>query len=110
MLDVGRRSCGCRGWVPRIVASPAYQDGDTALFITFDEGENGRTYKCATNTTDVGCHVATVVVAPSTPSGTRSNVLFNHYSLLKTTEQLLAICQYLGQAASANSMVTAFNL
>ena len=97
-------------WVPRIVASPGYQDGDTALFITFDEGEHGRTYQCATNTTDVGCHVATVVVAPSTPSGTRSGVLFNHYSLLRTTEELLGIGHYLGYAASANSMVAAFNL
>ena len=97
-------------WVPRIVASQGYQEGDTAVFITFDEGEGGHTYRCATNTTDIGCHVATVVVAPSTPQGTRSAVLFNHYSLLRTTEQLLGIRDYLGQAATANSMVTAFRL
>ena len=97
-------------WVPRIVASPGYQDGDTAVFITFDEGENGHTYRCATNTTDVGCHVATIVVAPSTPHGTRSDVLFNHYSLLRTTEQLLGIHRYLGRAATASSMVRAFDL
>jgi hypothetical protein len=97
-------------WVPKIVDSPGYQEGDTALFITFDEGEHGRTYDCASNTTDVGCHVAMVVVAPSTPSGTRAGTLFNHYSLLRTTEQLLGISSYLGQAATANSMVTAFNL
>ena len=50
------------------------------------------------------------MVAPSTPHGTRSDVLFNHYSLLRTTEQLLGISTYLGHAATANSMVTAFRL
>ena len=55
-------------WVPRIVASPGYQDGSTAIFITFDEGEGGHSYDCTDNTTDIGCHVATIVVSPSTPS------------------------------------------
>jgi phosphatidylinositol-3-phosphatase len=99
-------------WVPEITGSPGYQRGDTALFITFDEGENGHTYNCARNTTDVGCHVATIVVSPCTRRGTRSGVLFNHYSLLKTTEQLLGIKHYLGHAGdrATTSMVTAFRL
>jgi phosphatidylinositol-3-phosphatase len=99
-------------WVPKITDSPGYEQGDTALFITFDEGEGGHTYNCAENTTDVGCHVATIVVSPSTPRGTRSDELFNHYSLLKTTEQLLGLRQLLGHAADAdtNSMVAAFGL
>ncbi|MDX6257294.1 MAG: phosphatidylinositol-3-phosphatase [Frankiales bacterium] len=98
-------------WVPRIVASPAYRQGSTAVFITFDEGEGGHTYQCATNVTDVGCHVATLVVAPSTPAGTRSSELFNHYSLLKTTEELLGLGP-LGHAADAgtHSMAVAFGL
>ncbi|MDX6211117.1 MAG: phosphatidylinositol-3-phosphatase [Frankiales bacterium] len=99
-------------WVPRIVASPGYRQGSTAVFITFDEGEGGHSYQCATDTTDVGCHVATVVVAPSTPAGTRSGVLFNHYSLLRTTEELLGIRPLLGHAGDSgtNSMVGAFGL
>jgi hypothetical protein len=37
---------------------------------------------------------------------------FNHYSLLKTAEQLLGIPTFLGHAGDAGttSMVTAFNL
>jgi hypothetical protein len=99
-------------WVPQIVASPAYKAGGTVIFLTFDEGEGGRSDDCATNTTDIGCHVATIVVSPSTRPGTRSTVLFNHYSLLKTTEQLLHLPLLLGHAAdpATASMATAFGL
>jgi phospholipase C len=47
-----------RRWVPTIVASESYRSGTTAVFITFDEGNGSN-------------KVATVVVAPSTPSGSR---------------------------------------
>jgi phospholipase C len=95
--------------LPAILASPAYMRGTTAIFITWDEGEGGTTNNCATNTTDVGCHVAALVISPSTPAGARSATLFNHYSLLATAEQLLGLPK-LGQAASTTSMVSAFNL
>jgi hypothetical protein len=36
--------------------------------------------------------------------------LFNHYSLLRTTEQLLGIYQFLGEASHASSMRKAFGL
>jgi hypothetical protein len=58
---------------------------------------------------DIGCHVATIVVSPSTVAGTQSGTLFNHYSLLGTTEQLPGV-PLLGQAVGANSMLTTFNL
>ena len=44
------------------------------------------------------CHIATVVVAPSVAAGTRSAVRFDHYSLLRTTEDLLGIGTHLGHA------------
>jgi hypothetical protein len=76
-------------WVPEITASPAYQAGNTALIITWDEGTHGTVGEsCATNTTDQSCHVAAIVVSPYTVPGTVSNSLFNHYSLLKTTEEM----------------------
>jgi hypothetical protein len=53
--------------------------------------------------------VATIVVSPSTPIGVQSSTLFNHYSLLGTTEQLLGL-PLLGQAASTPTMTSAFNL
>ena len=95
--------------LPKILASPQYRDGGTVVFITWDEGEGGASDRCATNTTDVGCHVPTLVISPSTPRGTRSIRLFSHYSLLATAEQLLGLPR-LGQAGAATSMTSAFRL
>jgi hypothetical protein len=92
-----------------IFRSSAYTSGTVAVFIVWDEGEGGTSNDCPTNTTDVGCHVASIVVSPSTAPGTTSATLFNHYALLLTTEQLLGVAP-LGQAAGANSMMSAFNL
>ena len=95
--------------LPAILASPEYKTDTTAIFITWDEGEGGSSDACAANATDVGCHIAALVISPSTPAGTRSARLFNHYSLLATVEQLLSLPK-LGRAASNSSMVRAFNL
>jgi hypothetical protein len=101
------------GWLahnlPTILDSAEYRGGSTAVFITWDEGEGGSSDDCATNTTDVGCRVATIVISPSTGAGTRSTTLFNHYSLLATAEEMLGLPK-LGQAASNASMVSAFSL
>jgi hypothetical protein len=50
-------------------------------------------------------------VSPSTRPGTVSDELFNHYSLLKTTEQLLHL-PLLGHAKdpAVNSMLRPFRL
>jgi hypothetical protein len=49
------------------------------------------------------------VISPSTPAGSTSATLFNHYSLLGTAEQLLGLPK-LGLASSYPTMTTAFNL
>ena len=85
-------------WVPRIVRSPAYRAGTTALFITYDEDDHNEANR-----------VYTVVVAPSVPPGTVATEDFTHYSLLRTQEELLGL-PLLGGAASAASMRTAFHL
>ena len=95
--------------LPAILGSSAYTSGTLAVFITWDEGAGGTATDCATNTTDVGCHVPTLVISPSTKPGTASSTLFNHYSLLATAESLLRV-PALGSAAMASSMVSAFNL
>jgi phosphatidylinositol-3-phosphatase len=95
--------------LPKIFNSPEYRNGSTVVFVTWDEGEGGSSQKCATNTTDVGCHVATIVISPSTVPGTRSARLFSHYSLLGTAEQLLHLPR-LGRAASFPTMTAAFRL
>jgi hypothetical protein len=95
--------------LPVIFNSAAYKSGSTAVFLTWDEGEGGTATRCATNTTDVGCHVATIVISPSTVPGTKSATLFNHYGLLGTTEQLLGLPK-LGKASTAATLTSAFNL
>ena len=95
--------------VPVILNSSAFKTGTLAVFLTWDEGKAGAATDCATNTTDVGCHVATLVISPSTAAGTSSATLFNHYGLLATTETLLKL-PLLGAAAGATNMISAFNL
>lgn len=84
--------------VPQILASAAYRSGSLVLFITWDENDAG------------GSLVPTYVVAPSVPKGIRSAASFNHYSLLRTTEELLGLTPLLGAAASAPDMQAAFHL
>jgi hypothetical protein len=95
--------------LPAIFNSSEYQSGTTAVFVTWDEGEGGVANNCATNGFDVGCHVATLVISPSTKVGTKSSLLFNHYSLLRTAEDLLGLPE-LGLAPKYASMAKAFNL
>ena len=71
---------------------------ETALFITWDETEAS------------GSTIPTYVVAPSVAPGTRSAAAFNHYSLLRTTEDLLGLRPLLGAASNAAAMTAAFNL
>lgn len=86
------------GLVPQIVDSPQYKAGRTAVFITWDE-DDGST----------GNHIPTLVIAPHTAPGTRSSKRFTHYSLLRTTEEMLGL-KKLGAAAKAPSMRAAFGL
>lgn len=96
--------------LPKILSSRPYESGTTAVFITWDEGAGGYPIEdCDDNTTDTSCQVPTIVISPSTPAGTVSSTLFNHYSLLGTTEQLLRLPK-LDQAASAPTMTAAFHL
>ena len=96
--------------LPAILNSSEYQGGTTAVFVVWDEGTGGSSGEsCATNTTDPSCQVAAIVVSPSTAAGSTSATLFNHYSLLGTTEQLLNL-PALGLAGSSSAMTSAFNL
>ena len=79
-------------WLDRIVASPSYDAGHTVVFITWDEGLTGSDNR-----------IATVVIGPSVQPGTRSATRFSHYSLLRTTEELLGL-PLLGHAKTAHSM------
>ena len=85
-------------FMPKVFATPEWQQGQTAVFITWDEDDYSDSQ-----------HIATLVIAPSTPAGFRSAVAYDHYSLLRTTEELLGL-PLLGNAGSAVSMRGAFAL
>jgi hypothetical protein len=88
-------------FLPEVLASPEYASGTTAVFITWDEDD----YESVDSQ-----HIATLVVAPSTPAGTASATRFDHYSLLRTTEEMLGLQTFLGAASTAPSMRGAFGL
>lgn len=99
-----------RTWVPKLTATHAYKRGTTAIFITWDEGAGGSAgQRCGRYTGS--CHVATIVISPSTRRGTFTSTYYTHYSLLKTTEELLGL-PYLGHARgrSTRSLRAKFGL
>jgi hypothetical protein len=84
--------------LPLLTATGGYRRGGMAVLITWDEDDGG-----ASN------HVPTLVVSPYTRRGVRSAVPFDHFSLLRTTEEMLGL-PCLGSACAARSMRSAFGL
>ncbi len=104
-------------WMPKIFASPNYTSGSLAVFITWDEGAGGANIKgmdCQSKQyrTDAGCHIPTLVFSKSTHGGSTSATYFDHYSMIRTAEELLGLSTTaLGTHVSgAASMRTAFGL
>jgi hypothetical protein len=86
------------GFLPKILGSTQYTAGRTAVFITWDEDDNSRTQR-----------VPTLVLAPSVPPGTAPTTKFNHYSLLRTTAEMLGL-PTIAKATTAVSMRRSFKL
>jgi phosphatidylinositol-3-phosphatase len=81
-----------------IASGAEYRAGKTAVFITYDEDDGSHSNR-----------IPTLVISPYTRPGTRSSKRFTHYSLLRTTEDMLGL-KRLGAAAHAPSMRKAFGL
>ena len=96
-----------RKWVPLILASPAYRE-DGLLIVTFDEaeaeGEHGDATACCNekpgpNTPNPGGpipgpgggRIGAVVLSPFVEPGTRNDTPYNHYSLLRSTEDIFRL-------------------
>ena len=88
-----------QAWLPQIFATPSYQAGKTAILIAWDESDNKTSNQ-----------VPMIAIAPSIPAGTQVSDPFNHYSLLRSMEEMLGIPNLLGNAATATSMRSAFNI
>jgi hypothetical protein len=96
-------------WVPKITSSPAFHDG--LLIVTFDESESDSTACCneqpGPNTPSPGGaepgpgggKVGAVLVSPYITSGTTTTVPYNHYSLLRSIEDVFGLA-HLGYAGA----------
>jgi phosphatidylinositol-3-phosphatase len=86
-----------RSFLGQVFASAEYRAGKTAVFLTWDEADGSSN------------QIATIVAAPSVRPGTAASPRFDHYSMLRTTEEMLGL-GLLGRAASATSMRAAFRI
>jgi hypothetical protein len=108
-----------RNWVPVITNSPAFRK-DGLLIITFDEsdgtGSEGFTACCGEEGLPGQLHppgyrgpgggrIGAVLLSPFIKPGTVSGVPYNHYSLLRSVEDLFSL-EHLGYAAAPQ--LTAF--
>ena len=80
--------------IGRILDSPTYRAGRTAVIVAWDEDSP----------------MPNIVISPSTKPGTRVGDRVDHYSLLRTTEEMLGLQTFLGAAATTPSMRPLFNL
>jgi hypothetical protein len=104
-------------WVPKIMRSPAYQQGGMIL-VTFDEsGDDSDAAACCgefdglgfddpshPNINEAGLYgpgggkVGAIMLSPYVKPGTVSTNPYNHFSQLRTVEQLFGL-KYLGDSA-----------
>lgn len=88
--------------VPQLLASPQYQAGATAIFITWDED----------NTSNLNPNqIPTVIIDRNGAhtTGTCAGVSYSHYSMLQYVEDTFGLSR-LGSASSATSMKGCFGL
>lgn len=81
-----------------LLQSSTYLDGGTAVFVVWDEADQGGPN-----------HIPAIVISPYTTAGTRADGTFDHYALLRTTESMLGL-PCLAAACQAPSMRNAFGL
>jgi phospholipase C len=81
-------------WIPKIQASPAYQDGG-AIFITWDEG--GISSSCIL----ANCPIGMFVISPRAKGGGYSNMIaYDHSSTLKSMQEIFEVTPLLRGAAN----------
>jgi hypothetical protein len=82
------------GELPSILGSPVYRQGATAILVVWDE------YSPVPN----------IMIGPAVHPGTVIRQPFDHFAVLRTTEELLGLPGRLGAAAQAPSLRPLFNL
>jgi hypothetical protein len=87
-------------WVPRIVGSAAFHDGGL-LAVIFDESESSDSSSCCNEPgTSGGGRTGAVFVSPYIRGGTVTQTAYNHYSLLRSFEDMFGV-GHLGYAAAS---------
>ena len=99
--------------VGRIQASPAWSArGNFAIVVTWDENEGPHSTKqagavegcCGSDPASIanngGGHIATIVITNHGPRRVTDDTPYNHYSLLRTTEDAFGIAQHSNYAGS----------
>jgi hypothetical protein len=81
-----------RGFLPKLLASPEYRAGRTVILVTWDEGL----------LTD--SHIPLFVISPYVNPGARETRRFDHYSLLRSMQEMMGLSPFLAHAATAPSM------
>jgi acid phosphatase len=85
-----------RTHIDPLIKSSVFQNGGL-LVIVFDES-------VLTDVSNVGGHVAMVVVGPQVKSGYKSSTFFQHQSTLRLMLSTLGVNSFPGSAASAPDM------
>ncbi|HEX3824032.1 MAG TPA: alkaline phosphatase family protein [Mycobacteriales bacterium] len=88
-------------WIPILTSGPDYTSGNLAIDITWDEGRGGGDGEDCIDSQAADCIVPDIVISPYTTHVVSATNL-SHYSLLKTTEELLGL-PLLGNAADATT-------
>src|SRR3954454_18597253 len=97
-----------REWVPRILASPGFSTNGM-LMITYDESEGNDATACCAEPTGPntaapgingpgGGRIGALVISPFAKPGSTSTTPYNHYSMLRSVEDLFGLTR-LGYAA-----------
>jgi PKD repeat protein len=88
-------------WIPILTSGPDYTSGNLVIDVVWDEGRGGAKGEDCTFSAAADCIVPNIVISPYT-THVLSPTNFSHYSLLKTTEELLGV-PLLGHAGDAST-------
>jgi hypothetical protein len=97
-----------RKWVPLITNSPAFKEQNGLLIITFDESETSDASSCCGEVPGPGSplpgifglgggDIGAVLLSPCIAPGTVSQTPYNHYTMLRSVEDLFGLT-HLGYA------------
>ena len=93
-----------RTWVSMITKTQSYISGNEVIFIAgFDAPGASPGAQCTMNTEVDDCNLPLIAVDPYIKPGTRDPHCYNHFSLLRTSEEIWGV-PYLGHAGDSSTL------